>query len=89
MTDLEENDETPKESFSPEPPGEGFAPKCPYCKTKPAKVLSSVFQLGPLVMMTIFCANPACNKILGVFPVGQAAPPPEERRLITVPGREN
>lgn len=47
-------------------------PVCPYCGTKPAKVISSPFKLGPLTLMTIFCA--VCHKILSMFPVGMDQP---------------
>lgn len=42
-------------------------PVCPYCGDDPAQVSSQgLFQLGPMEIVVIYCANQACRKIYSV-----------------------
>ena len=63
----------------PDPP-HPLRPRCPYCRMDPAQVASLPFQLGPLICLTVFCSNPACRKVLAIFPVDRAAAP--EPRIV-------
>lgn len=50
-------------------------PACPYCRTKPARVVCAPFELIPgVTALTIYCANPACSKILAINIVNVQAP---------------
>lgn len=48
-------------------------PRCPHCGESPARILSSPFELGPFLWVTLFCGNPSCAKILTACPVGPKA----------------
>ena len=52
-------------------------PVCPYCGECPARISAAPVRMGPMVGVTVFCANPACRKIITVAVVGidQARPP--------------
>lgn len=66
------------------------APKCPYCGTSPARVMTSTFRLNPMVTcLTFFCAVPNCQKILSVQVVEVAQPkviPASQNGGLIVPG---
>lgn len=77
----------PKVDFTRKPPP-GFPtpllPVCPYCGTDPATVASVPFSLGPLTMLSLFCANRKCRRVLAIQLMGVQEP----SRLV-VPGRPN
>lgn len=76
-----------KEVHRPKDP-EVPTPTCPYCRTKPARVVCSPFQLAEgVTAVTIFCANPACAKILAIQVVNVQAPRVElAQPSLVIPG---
>jgi hypothetical protein len=58
-------------------------PACPHCGTKPARVVSAPFKLGPLAILNIFCMD--CEKIITMFPIGMDEPLVQEPSRILLP----
>lgn len=49
-------------------------PVCPYCGTDPAVVASAPFQMGPFTVLSLFCSNRACRKLLSLQIIGAQEP---------------
>lgn len=57
-------------------------PTCPYCGTRPMRIVGRPFEMGPTVLMTLLCAD--CEKVITIFPfaINQEKARREESRLV-------
>lgn len=64
----------------PQPP-QSTAPVCPYCGDDPMRVTGSPFKMGGNVLMSLYCGNIACRRMITIAVIGAMEPP----RVVLVP----
>jgi hypothetical protein len=48
---------------------------CPYCGANPCNLKGKQGMIGPAMIIIVRCANDACQKFLGIVPLGLASGP--------------
>lgn len=62
-----------------------LTPRCPFCSDDPAKIISSSFEMGDVMAVTMYCANLKCRKIITIQIVGPSGRAMMEQQRLIVP----